>query len=100
MLTTLYTNYGYYATIKLKSLGGIILFLTGIIIKNGGIIMDKNMLTTKETTLLSDLLTYEETACKKARLYSKITTNQKLAEDLTRIADNHQRRFNELLELL
>ncbi len=62
--------------------------------------MSKNMLTTKETTLLSDLLTYEETACKKARLYSKITTNKKLAEDLKRIADNHQRRFNELLELL
>lgn len=62
--------------------------------------MDKNMLTTKEVTLLSDLLSQEESVCKKARLYSRITTNQKLADDLNRIADNHQRRFNALLELL
>ena len=58
------------------------------------------MLTTKEVTLLSDLLSQEESVCKKARLYSRITTNQKLADDLNRIADNHQRRFNALLELL
>lgn len=62
--------------------------------------MEKNMLTTKEVTLLSDLLSQEESVCKKARLYSRITTNQKLADDLNRIADNHQRRFNALLELL
>ena len=62
--------------------------------------MEKNMLTTKEVTLLSDLLSQEESVCKKARLYSRITTNQKLADDLNRIADNHQRRFNALFELL
>jgi hypothetical protein len=62
--------------------------------------MDKNMLTTKEVTLLSDLLSQEESVCKKARLYSRITTNQKLADDLNRIADNDQSRFNALLELL
>ena len=32
---------------------------------------DKNMLTTKENTLISDLLTLEESACKKARLYAR-----------------------------
>ena len=62
--------------------------------------MSKNMLTTKEATLISDLLTMEESACKKARLYSRILTNQKLACELDKIADNHQRRFNALLELL
>ena len=62
--------------------------------------MAKNMLTTKEATLISDLLTMEEMACKKARLYSRILTNQKLAENLGKIADNHQSRFNALLELL
>lgn len=62
--------------------------------------MGKNMLTTKEATLICDLLTMEETACKKARLYSRILTNQKLAENLSKIADNHQNRFNALLELL
>ncbi|MBQ8427137.1 MAG: hypothetical protein IJX16_05200 [Clostridia bacterium] len=62
--------------------------------------MGKNMLTTKEATLISDLLTMEEMACKKARLYSRILTNQKLAGELEKIADNHQRRFNALFELL
>ena len=62
--------------------------------------MGNNMLTTKEATLISDLLTMEESACKKARLYSRILTNQKLAEKMGSIADNHERRFNALLELL
>ena len=62
--------------------------------------MSKNMLTTKELTLLSDLLIYEESACKKARMYSKCLTDKHFAEEFGRIADNHQRRFNALLELL
>lgn len=59
-----------------------------------------NMLTTKEATLLSDALIYEESACKKARLYSKILTDQELAAKFKKLADNHQKRFNALLELL
>ena len=62
--------------------------------------MGKNMLTTKEATLVSDLLTYEETACKKARLYSRILTDKDLAEKMDKIADNHQSRFNALYALL
>ncbi|MBR1983393.1 MAG: hypothetical protein IKA12_01765 [Clostridia bacterium] len=62
--------------------------------------MPNNMLTTKELTLLQDLLIYEESACKKARLYSRILTDQNLAEQCSRLADNHQNRFNRLLELL
>lgn len=62
--------------------------------------MGKNMLTTKEATLVSDLLTYEETACKKARLYSRILTDTKLANQMSKIADSHERRFNALYALL
>ena len=62
--------------------------------------MGKNMLTTKEATLISDLLTMEESACKKARLYSRTLTDMALAEKFKTIADNHERRFNALLELL
>ncbi|MBE5754119.1 MAG: spore coat protein [Clostridiales bacterium] len=62
--------------------------------------MGKNMLTTKEATLISDLLTMEESACKKARLYSRILTDPELAESFGKIADNHEKRFNALLELL
>jgi len=62
--------------------------------------MGKNMLTTKEATLVSDLLTYEETACKKARLYSRILTDTKLANEMSKIASNHERRFNALYALL
>ena len=61
---------------------------------------NKNMLTTKEATLVSDLLVYEESACKKARLYSRILTDKKLAEEFGRIADNHEKRFNALFDLL
>jgi hypothetical protein len=59
-----------------------------------------NMLTTKEATFVSDLLIYEEQAYKKAKLYSKILMEKQTAEHLTKIANNHQRRFNELLNLL
>ena len=62
--------------------------------------MNKNMLTTKEATLISDLLTMEESICKKARLYSRTLTDAKLAESLGRIADNHEQRFNALFDLL
>ncbi len=62
--------------------------------------MNKNMLTTKEATLISDLMTMEESACKKARLYSRILTDKNLADAFDRIADNHQKRFNALLDLL
>ena len=62
--------------------------------------MNNNMLTSKEATLISDLLTMEEIACKKARLYSRTLTDKNLAQSFEQIADNHQRRFNALLELL
>ena len=59
-----------------------------------------NMLTTKEATLVADLLTYEEQACKKARLYSRTLTDKALADCMDRIADNHEKRFNALLSML
>ncbi len=62
--------------------------------------MGKNMLTTKEATLIGDLLTIEESACKKARLYSRIMTDKQLADEFGRIADRHEKRFNALLRLL
>ena len=62
--------------------------------------MSKNMLTTKEATLLSDLLIYEESACKKARLYAKSITDKQLAQKLNDIANSHQQRFNSLMGLL
>ena len=62
--------------------------------------MSKNMLTTKEATLLSDALIYEESACKKARLYARTLTDKTLAAKFDKLADNHQQRFNALLELL
>ncbi len=62
--------------------------------------MGNNMLTTKEVTLVSDLMTIEQTACKKARLYARILTDVNLAEKLNEIADNHEKRFNSLYGLL
>ena len=62
--------------------------------------MSQNMLTTKEATLISDLLTMEEIVCKKTRLYARVLTNEKLSERLKVIADNHENRFCSLLGLL
>ncbi len=62
--------------------------------------MSKNMLTSKEATLISDLLTYEESACKKARHYAKCLPDGELANKLNDVADNHEKRFNALLKLL
>lgn len=62
--------------------------------------MAKNMLTKKETTLISDLLTMEALTCKKARLFSRTLTNEKLTERLNAIADGHEARFLSLLGLL
>ena len=59
-----------------------------------------NMLTTKELEIVQDLLIYEENACKKAKIYSKILTNEKLAENLKNLYQNHLKRYQTLLELL
>ena len=59
-----------------------------------------NMLITKEATLIHDLLIYEESACKKARLYARTMTDKKLSEALNKLADCHEKRFNQLFNLL
>lgn len=62
--------------------------------------MGKNMLTEKEATLISDLLLYEEQACKKAGLYAKIFSDVNLFETLKKISEEHEDRFNGLFDLV
>lgn len=62
--------------------------------------MPNNTLTAKEVTMISDLLTYEEAACKKTRLYAKQLTDPAITAEINRIADNHEKRFHTLLGLL
>lgn len=59
-----------------------------------------NMLTTKELEIIQDLLIYEENACKKAKIYSKILTNVKLAEGAKKLYENHKKRYQTLLGLV
>ena len=59
-----------------------------------------NMLTTKECTLISDLLSLEENACKKARLYARVLTDKELSEKLYKIADGHEKRFKAFIAML
>jgi hypothetical protein len=59
-----------------------------------------NNLTAKEVDFLSDLLTYEESACKKAKMYAKTITDTAIADTFTRLATNHQKRFEMLLQQL
>ena len=62
--------------------------------------MNKNMLTTKEATLISDLLTLEELACKKAKYYSKTFLDPETAEFFRKLEKNHAKRFNALYDML
>ncbi len=57
-------------------------------------------LTSKELTMITDALTFEGLICKKARAYSKSLTDTDLSECMTRIADEHERRYNELLAVI
>lgn len=57
-------------------------------------------LTSKELELISDALTYEGLICKKARAYSKTLTDVELSSCMTQIADEHEQRFNALLNLI
>lgn len=57
-------------------------------------------LTSKELELISDALTAEGLICKKARAYSKTLTDIDLAGCMTKIADEHEARFNALLKII
>ena len=59
-----------------------------------------NMLTEKEATLISDLLTMEETAFKKVRIYSRTITDPDVANAFRAVAEGHRQRFNALFDLL
>ncbi len=59
-----------------------------------------NMLTTKECALVYDLLSLEENACKKARLYARTLTDTALSSKLNAIADGHEKRFKSLLAIV
>lgn len=57
-------------------------------------------LTAKEVDFISDLLTLEESVCKKARIYSKTLTDRAVSEQMKTVADNSAKRYAELLGLL
>lgn len=62
--------------------------------------ISKNMLTTKESQIVGDLLIMEELAIKKSSLFARTLTNQKLTKVLKKLANNHRERFVRLYELL
>ena len=57
-------------------------------------------ITEKELNIISELLTLEENACKKARLYSKELLDPSVYEEIIKVADGHETRFSALLKLL
>lgn len=50
--------------------------------------------------MISDALTFEGLICKKARMYSKTLTDVDLAQCMTKIADEHEQRYNALLNII
>lgn len=57
-------------------------------------------ITSKELTLITDALTAEGLICKKARAYSRTLTDTDLAQCMTKIADEHEQRYNSLLSII
>ena len=59
-----------------------------------------NGLTEKDLESLCRLMTGEQLACKKARVYANTLTDVVLCERLKELADGHERRFRALLTVL
>ena len=57
-------------------------------------------LTAKDLDVLVQVLTGEEMACKKARMYSHTLTDAALAAEMEQIACQHEQRFNALYAML
>ena len=57
-------------------------------------------LTAKDLDVLVQVLTGEEMACKKARMYSNTLTDAALAGEMEQIALQHEQRFNALYAML
>ena len=57
-------------------------------------------LTAKDLDVLTHVLTGEEMACKKARVYANTLTDAALAQEMQEIALQHEQRFNALYTLL
>lgn len=59
-----------------------------------------NNLTAKDLDVLTHLLTGEEMACKKAKLYANTLTDASLAQEMENYAQMHAQRFAALYSLL
>ena len=57
-------------------------------------------LTAKDVEVLTHLLTGEEMACKKAKIYANTLTDQALAQDMENVSRAHAQRFAALYALL
>ena len=57
-------------------------------------------LTAKDLDVLVQLLTGEEMACKKARMYANTLTDVALAQEMEQIAMQHEQRFTALYAMI
>lgn len=56
--------------------------------------------TAKDLTVLGDILTYEQAAAKKSRMYSQSLTDPELQELTAGLYERHQKRYKTLLDFL
>ena len=56
--------------------------------------------TAKDLTVLSDILTYEQAAAKKSKMYSQSLTDPELQALATGLYERHQKRYKTLLDFL
>jgi len=61
---------------------------------------EKTMLTQKDLSLLTDLMTYEQWASKKSHMYGQSLSDPDLQGLCKTLEDNHTKNFNELYNFL
>ena len=57
-------------------------------------------ITGKELAALSDLLNYEQAACKNCAAISQSVTDRKLKQLVKSVGDSHKKRFDDLMSFL
>ena len=62
--------------------------------------MQKVQLTTKDLSLLSDLLTYEQWAAKKSQMYGAQLQDPAMKSMCKKLEQNHNNNFNALFDFL
>lgn len=62
--------------------------------------MSNGTITGKDLSGITDMLTYEQSACKKCTMYAQSFTDPELQQFAEKLAEKHYKRFSAILKFL